>query len=108
LKAHLTDIGLTNAVALVVSLLSYLMHGNILNTFTAFLFLESGVVFLLGGLFGFLLASSSFNALGRLLGVKNTEGAEIGPKQRRSMGQRLILLGAVLFAETILLTLVAM
>ena len=108
MRAHLTDIALMNATALVMSLVSYLFQGNIPNTFLMMLFLESGLVFLLGGLFGFLLTSSSFNALGKLMRGKNTEWVDIDPKQRRSTGRRLVVLAAVLFAETFLLTLVTM
>ena len=112
LKRYAIDFLTMNLVTLVISSLLYLAGRDIVGTFVVALFVESAFVLILGGVFGFILSSASFYAIGRLLGRKGSEKdkQEVGPqkevtKEQIATGKRFVILGMALLAESILIAL---
>jgi hypothetical protein len=103
------DFAIMNLIIFVISFLVYLAGGLLLETLIVLFFIISGLILILGGLFGFLLSGVLFWAYRKLFyGKEVTDDQKERAKEGRKTGDRLIILGAALLTESILLSLVMM
>lgn len=109
MEKYLIDFAIMNLIILIISFLVYLTGGLLLETLVALLFIMSGFILILGGLFGFLLSGVLFWAYQKLFREKEaTDDQKERAKEDRKIGHRLIILGIALLIESILLSLVMM
>ncbi|MEM3068918.1 MAG: hypothetical protein QXH58_03300, partial [Nitrososphaerales archaeon] len=60
MKKYLMDFAIMNLIIFIISFLVYLAGGFLLETLVVLLFIMSGLILILGGLFGFLLSGVLF------------------------------------------------
>ncbi|OGD45906.1 hypothetical protein A3K70_00470 [Candidatus Bathyarchaeota archaeon RBG_16_48_13] len=108
LKRYIVDFVIMNTAAAAITLLAYFSGAKLLDTFVFVLFVESGLVFVFAGLFGFVFTQSLLLAFRRIFRKIETgeEEWKAQTKEKHAIGNRLILLGGILMTETLLLALV--
>ena len=108
MKRYIVDFVIMNTVAAAITLLAYFSGAKFLDTFVFVLFVESGLVFVFAGLFGFVFTQSLLFAFRKIF-RKIEAGVEEWKAQTREQhatGNRLIILGGALMTETLLLALI--
>jgi len=116
LRMHLADLAIMNAIALAVTAIAYLVGYRFLYTFVFVLFFMSGVTLIIGGFAGFMVSSATYYAFSRLLKKRGDETAnrhkgdgkkEVVEIKQSTQGGRIVILGAVILIESILMALFA-
>ncbi|HRR53877.1 MAG TPA: hypothetical protein P5290_00860 [Candidatus Methanomethylicus sp.] len=116
LRTHLADLAIMNAMALAVTAIAYFVGYQFIYTFVFVLFFMSGLMLLAGGFAGFMVSSATYHAFSRLLKKRGDEAADRhngdGKKEtveikQSNQGGRIVILGAVMLIESILLALIA-
>ncbi len=98
-----------NLANFLVSVIAYFLGKEFLNVFMLLLMVESAFILIIGGVYGSLISSASFHGLDRYLRRKETERTQEEKNERETvkrevkMGKRFVILGAVLFLESILI-----
>jgi len=112
LKGYVLDFLVMNLLSLAISAVLYLTGKGIVDTFIVLLFVESALLLILAGVFGFVLSSVSYYALERLLGRKGeqkekqeTEPQRDVTKKQLATGKRFVVLGMALLTESIIIAL---
>lgn len=112
LKGYVLDFLVMNLLSLAISAVLYLIGKGIVDTFIVLLFVESALLLILAGVFGFVLSSVSYYALERLLGRKGeqkekqeTEPQRDVTKKQLATGKRFVVLGMALLTESIIIAL---
>ena len=110
LKKLFVDFAVMNVAVLALSFLASLYGYSLEDAFVSALFFGSGFALILGGLFGFFLSSASFWSLVDFFRKRSDakESKEIPKEMQKkpkiSSGQRFVILGVLLLAESLLLS----
>ncbi|MDI9609329.1 MAG: hypothetical protein QFX34_03510 [Candidatus Verstraetearchaeota archaeon] len=109
MRILVADFIILNMIALMVSFLGSLAGWNFLNTFVLTIFLLSGIVLIFGGYLGFFVSSIAYSKLFAYLRLKREGKDEEQKKENKEKpekrGLRMVVLGVLLFTESLALTL---
>ncbi len=115
----LRDIIICNLVGILLSGVLYLVGWSPINALSISFLIICALLFIWGGALGFFLSSASFDFLSRILGRRNKEESEEIrrptperkskeelKKEQINLGKRMIVAGALVLGELLIITLV--
>jgi len=109
LRILLADFVILNGIAIAISALGSFLGWGLFNTFVLTIFLLSGIVLIFGGYLGFFVSSVAYGKLFALLRLKREDKGEEQKKEAKEKpekrGLRMVVLGTMLFVESLVLTL---